>query len=131
MNLRSGQGSTSAGADQGDNGRSEDNGNANADSHEAPLLAPPPPPPLSPMSHAKMMAEMMATRRESARALEMLAQAIGGFARGGHGGNGGNRGGAHGPEGPCSYQDFLKTHPPTFTLTAKPLDAEHWLRILE
>ena len=22
-------------------------------------------------------------------------------------------------------------HPPTFTPTAKPLDAEHWLRILE
>ena len=30
-----------------------------------------------------------------------------------------------------SYQDFLKMHPPTFTLTAEPLDAEHWLRILE
>ena len=43
----------------------------------------------------------------------------------------GNGGGARGPEGPCSYQDFLKTHPPTFTPTAKPLDAEHWLRFLE
>ena len=47
------------------------------------------------------------------------------------GGNGGNEGGAHGPEGPCSYQDFLKTHPPTFTPMAEPLDAKHWLRILE
>ena len=35
------------------------------------------------------------------------------------------------PWGPCSYQDFVKTHPPTFTPTAEPLDAEHWLRILE
>ena len=70
MNLRSGRGSTSAGADQGDNGRDEDNGNTNGDSHEAPLLAPPPPPP---MTHAEMMVEMLAAWRESAHALEMLA----------------------------------------------------------
>ena len=55
------------------------------------------------MTHAVMMAEMMVARCESARALEMLAQAIGGFARGGHGGNCGNGGGARGPEGPYSY----------------------------
>ena len=71
MNLRSGRGSTSAGADQGDNGHGEDNGNINGDSHEAPLLAPLPPPPL--MTHSEMLAEMRATRRKSARALEMLA----------------------------------------------------------
>ena len=130
MNLRSGHKSTSARADQGDNSHGEDNGNTNGDSHEAPLLAPPPPPP-PPMTHAEMMVEMLAARRESARALEMLAQAIGGFARGGHGCNGRNRGGARGLEGPYSYQDFLKTHPPTFTPTAEALDAEHWLRILE
>ena len=56
---------------------------------------------------------------------------IGGFAHGGHGGNGGNGGGARGPERPCSYQEFLETHPPMFTPTAEPLDVEHWLRILE
>jgi len=78
-----------------------------------------------------MMAEMLAAHRESARAMELLAQAIVGFARGGHGGNGGNGGGAVGPDGPCSYQDFLKMHPPTFTLTVEPLDAKHWLHILE
>ena len=61
----------------------------------------------------------------------MLAQAIGGFARGGPGGNGGNGGGAHGPERLYSYQDFLGTHPPMFTLTTEPLDVEHWLYILE
>ena len=33
--------------------------------------------------------------------------------------------------GPYSYQDFLKTHSPTFTPTAESLDAEHWLCILE
>ena len=74
----------------------------NRDSHKAPLLAPPLPPP-PPMTHAEMMAEMLAARRKSACALEMLAHVIGGFTRGGHGGNGGNRGGACGPEGPCSY----------------------------
>ena len=134
MNLRSGHGSTSAGMgcclgeDQGKNGHGNDHGNANGESHEAPLLGPPPlPPPLPPMTHV----EMMAARRESARALEMLAQAIGGFTRGGPGGNGGNRGGASGPERPCSHQDFLGTHLPMLTLTAEPLDVEHWLRILE
>ena len=73
------------------------------------------------MTHA----EILAARHELAHALEMLAQAIGGFAHGGPGGNGRNRGGAHGPEDHCSYQDFLKMHPPTFTLTVEPLDAEH------
>ena len=83
------------------------------------------------MTRAEMMAEMMAARRESARAMELLAQAISGFAHGGHGGNGGNGGGARCLEGPSSYQDFLKTHPPTFTSTDEPLDVEHWHRILE
>ena len=61
----------------------------------------------------------------------MLAQAIGGFAHGGLGGNDGNGGGARSPAGPYTYQDFLKAHSPTFTPTAEPLDAEHWLCILE
>jgi len=134
MNLRSSRGSTSVGTgrglgeDQGENCR----GNANGESHEAPFLGPPPPPPPPPlMTQAKMMAEMLATHRKSARALEMLAQAIGGFAYGGPNGNGGNEGGARGPKRPYSYQDILGTHPPSFTLIAEPLDAEHWLRILE
>ena len=75
MNLRSSHGSTSAGAGLGDKGRDEGIGNNNGESHEASLLAPPLPPP-PPMTHA----EMMAARRESAHVLEMLAQAIGGFA---------------------------------------------------
>jgi len=116
------------GEGQGESGRG--NENDNWESHEAPLLAPPPPA-APPMTHVEMMVEMMASQRESAHALEMLAQAIGGFACGGHRGNGGNRGGARGPEGPYSYQDFLKMHPPMFTPTAEPLDTEYWLRILE
>ena len=109
MNLRSGRGSTSAGMgrglgeDQGKNGRGDDNENANRESHEAPLLGPPPPPPSPLMTHAEMTAEMLAARRESAHALEMLAQAIGGFTRRCPSGNGGNGGGAHCSERPCSY----------------------------
>ena len=74
MNLRSERGSTNAGADhglgegQGESGRANEHGNG--ESHEAPLLAPPPPPP---MTHAEMMVKMMAARRESARAMELLA----------------------------------------------------------
>ena len=112
------------GANLGDNCRGEGIGNANGESHEAPLLAPPPPPP-PPMTHVEMMAEMLAARCESAHALEMLAQAIGGFTHGGPGGNGRNGGGACAPVGPYSYQDFLKRRPPTFRPTTEPLDAEH------
>jgi hypothetical protein len=83
------------------------------------------------MTPAEMMAKVLATRHETARALELMAQAVNGLTRGGPGGNGGNGGGARGLERPYSYQDFLKTNPPTFTPTAEPLDAEHWLRVLE
>ncbi|XP_066351109.1 uncharacterized protein [Miscanthus floridulus] len=84
------------------------------------------------------MAELLAARRESAaarqetaRAMDIMAQAITGLARGGHGGNGGNGGGARHSKGQSSYQDFLKTHPPTFTPSDEPLEAEHWIRTLE
>ena len=76
MNLRSGCGSTSAGAGhdlgegQGESARGNEHGNG--ESHEAPLLAPPPPPP-PPLTHVEKMAEMLAARRESARAMELLA----------------------------------------------------------
>ena len=69
MNLRFSRGSTSAGVGhglgegQGESGRANEHGR---ESHEAPLLAPPPPPR---MTHAEMMAELLATRRELARAM--------------------------------------------------------------
>jgi hypothetical protein len=50
-----------------------------------------------------MMAELLASRREIACALELMAQAVGGLARGGPDGNGGNGSGARGLERPCSY----------------------------
>ena len=85
MNLRSGRGSTSAraahsrGEGQGESGRAHE---PNGESHGAPLLTPPPPPP-SPMTHVEMMVELLAARRESARAMDIMAQAVAGLARGG------------------------------------------------
>ena len=55
------------------------------------------------MTHAEMMAEMLAAHHESTRALEMLAQAIGGFTHGGPSGNGLNGGGACSLESPYYY----------------------------
>jgi hypothetical protein len=132
MGVGSGHGSTSAGAGRdpeghGENGRE----NANGESHDAPRLAPPPPPPPPLMTPAEMMAEVLPTHRETARALELMAQALGGLTRGGPGGNGGNGGGARSLERPCSYQDFLKTNPPTLGPTVEPLDVEHRLRVLD
>jgi hypothetical protein len=31
----------------------------------------------------------------------------------------------------ASYQDFLSTHPPLFTPTDDPLDADTWIRVME
>jgi hypothetical protein len=83
MNLRSGRGavgsgheSTSARAGRdpeghGKNGRED----ANGESHDAPRLAPLPPPLQPPrlMTPVEMMVEMLATHRETARALELMA----------------------------------------------------------
>jgi len=62
------------------------------------------------MTPAKIMVELLAARRESAaahqetaRAIEIMAQAIVGLTRGGHGGHGGNEGGARHPRGQSSY----------------------------
>ena len=142
MNLRSGRGSTSSGAaneGHGDSARAFERDDEGA--REVPPLVPhpfPPPPPPPPLSAAEVMVELLAARQESAaarqetaRAMEIMAQAIAGLTRGGPGGNGGNGGGARRPEGQSSYQDFLKTHPPTFTPSDDPLEAEHWLRTLE
>ena len=83
MNLRSGRGSTSAGMahglgeGQGESGRANEHDSGG--SQEAPLLAPHPfssPPPPPPMTHAEMMAELMAARHETASAMELMAQAI-------------------------------------------------------
>jgi hypothetical protein len=90
MNLRSGRGaagsvhgSTSAGAGRDPEGRDPENGHENVgESHDAPRLAPLPPPPPPLMTPAEMMAELLASHRETVRALELMAQVVGGLARG-------------------------------------------------
>ena len=114
MNLRSGRGSTSSGAaneGHGDSARAFERDDEGA--REVPPLVPhpfPPPPPPPPLSAAEVMVELLAARQESAaarqetaRAMEIMAQAVAGLARGGPGGNGGNGGGARRPEGQSSY----------------------------
>ena len=73
MNLRSERGSTNAGVAHGLGEGQGESGQAHGESHEAPLLAPPPLPPPPLMTHTKMMAELLAARRESARAMEIMA----------------------------------------------------------
>ena len=111
MNLRSECGSTSFGVPhegEGDSGWTIERGSGGG--QEVPPLAPhpfPPPPPPPPMTSAEIMAGLLAARWESAaarqettRAMEIMAQAIAGLARGGPGGNGG---GTRRPEGQSSY----------------------------
>jgi hypothetical protein len=45
-----------------------------------------------------------------------------------HGGNG-----ARNAPAPTltTYSDFAATHPPLFTETGEPLEADHWLRVIE
>jgi hypothetical protein len=67
-----------AGRDPEDHGKTGRE-NANGESHDAPRLGPPPPPPpLPPMTPA----EVLATRRETACALELMVQTIGGLTHG-------------------------------------------------
>jgi hypothetical protein len=32
---------------------------------------------------------------------------------------------------PTTYSDFAATHPPLFTEAGEPLEADHWLRVME
>jgi hypothetical protein len=45
-----------------------------------------------------------------------------------HGGHGARN--APAPS-PTTYSDFVATHPPLFTEAGEPLEADHWLRVIE
>jgi hypothetical protein len=45
-----------------------------------------------------------------------------------HGGNGARNSPA---PAPTTYGDFVATHPPFFTEVAEPLEADHWLWVIE
>jgi hypothetical protein len=56
---------------------------------------------------------------------ELLRQLMANSARGGNGARN-----APAPT-PTTYNDFTATHPPLFTDVGEPLEADHWLRVME
>jgi hypothetical protein len=54
---------------------------------------------------------------------ELLRQLVANSTRGGNG--------ARNAPTPTTYSDFATTHPPLFTEAGEPLEADHWLRIME
>jgi hypothetical protein len=56
---------------------------------------------------------------------ELLQQLVANSAHGGHGAR-------NAPAlAPTTYSDFAATHPPLFTEAEEPLEADHWLRVIE
>jgi hypothetical protein len=76
----------------------------------------PPPPP----SLAQAIASILESRNEQTEFLRQLV------ANSTHGGNG-----AMNAPAPTIYSDFVTTHPPLFTEAGEPLEADHWLRVME
>jgi hypothetical protein len=76
----------------------------------------PPPPP----SLAQAIASILESRDEQT---ELLRQLV---ANSTHGGNG-----ARNAPAPTTYINFAATHPPLFTEAGEPLEADHWLRVME
>jgi hypothetical protein len=56
---------------------------------------------------------------------ELLWQLVANSTRGGNGARN-----APAPA-PTTYSDFTATHPPLFTEAGEPLEADHWLRVME
>jgi hypothetical protein len=78
----------------------------------------PPPPP----SLAQAIASIIESRDEQT---ELLRQLVANSTRGGNGAR-------NAPAlAPTTYNDFAGTHPPLFTEAGEPLEADHWLRVME
>jgi hypothetical protein len=77
-----------------------------------------PPPP----SLAQVVASILESRDEQT---ELLCQLLANSARGGNGARN-----VPAPT-PITYGDFAATHPPLFTEAREPLEADHWLRVME
>jgi hypothetical protein len=54
---------------------------------------------------------------------ELLRQLIANSTRGGNG--------ARNAPAPTTYSDFTAMHPPVFTEAGEPLEADHWLQVME
>jgi hypothetical protein len=78
----------------------------------------PPPPP----SLAQAIASILESRDEQT---ELLRQLVANSTRGGNGSRN-----APAPA-PTTYSDFAATHLPLFTEAGEPLEADHWLRVVE
>jgi hypothetical protein len=78
------------------------------------------PPP--PSSLAQAIASILESRDEQT---ELLRQLVANSTRGGNGARN-----APAPT-PTTYNDFAATHPPLFTETGEPLEADRWLRVME
>jgi hypothetical protein len=78
----------------------------------------PPPPP----SLAQAVASILESRDEQT---ELLRQLVANSTRGGNGTRN-----APAPA-PTTYSDFTATHPSLFTEAGEPLEADHWLRVME
>jgi hypothetical protein len=78
----------------------------------------PPPPP----SLAQAIASILKSQDEQT---ELLCQLMTNSTRGGNGAR-------NAPAlAPTTYSDFMATHPPLFTEEGEPLEADHWLRVME
>jgi hypothetical protein len=78
----------------------------------------PPPPP----SLAQAIASILESHDEQT---ELLRQLVANSTRGGNGAR-------NAPAlAPTTYSDFASTHPPLFTEAGEPVEANHWLRVME
>jgi hypothetical protein len=80
-----------------------------------------PPPPLS---LAQAIASILESRDEQT---ELLWQLVANSAQGG---NGARNAPTPAPAA-TTYGEFVATHPPLFTEAGEPLEADHWLRVME
>jgi hypothetical protein len=71
---------------------------------------------------AQAIASILESRDEQT---ELLRQLVANSTRGGNGARN-----APAPA-PTTYNDFAATHPPLFTEAGEPLEADHWLRVME
>jgi hypothetical protein len=73
---------------------------------------------------AQAIASILESRDEQT---ELLRQLVANSTRGGNG-----AGNAPAPApAPTTYNNFVAMHPPLFTEAAEPLEADHWLRVME
>jgi hypothetical protein len=78
--------------------------------------------PPAPPSLAQAIASILESRDEQT---ELLRQLV---ANSTYDGNGATNAPA---PAPTTYSDFAATHPPLFTEAGEPLEADHWLRVME